>query len=269
MPLAGDSIAGYNVNMEISKSRISLIHSLGQRKFRRRHGLFVAEGAKCVADTIDFFRIKWLCATHEWVESNEALVRTLPDGVLLEATDRHMGQLSSLSSPPQVAAVYEIPDECKAEPEDGRLYLVLDGIQDPGNLGTLVRTADWFGIDTVFASNDTADIYNAKAVQATMGAIGRVRIVYCDVAGLLGSHPGIPAYGTFLDGDDIFTASLDKPGFIVLGNEGKGIGAAVRNLVTERLLIPPALPESHGESLNVAAAGAIVMAMFRRIHSLA
>jgi TrmH family RNA methyltransferase len=142
-----------------------------------------------------------------------------------------------------------------------KLYLALDGVQDPGNLGTIIRIADWFGIDTIFCSHDTADAWNPKVVQATMGSIARVHIIYIDLAELL-SHTTLPVYGTLLDGTDIYRQELTPEGIIIMGNEGNGISAPIRQLITRKLLIP-AFREG-AESLNVAIATAITCSEFRR-----
>lgn len=148
---------------------------------------------------------------------------------------------------------------------DGKLCLALDGVQDPGNLGTIVRVADWFGIDTILCSHDTADIYNPKVVQATMGSIARVNVIYIDLPVLLDKLPsGFPVYGTLLDGSDIYSSSLTTHGIIVMGNEGNGISQSVRDRVTSRLLIPSFASGDTAESLNVAIATAIVCSEFRR-----
>lgn len=148
---------------------------------------------------------------------------------------------------------------------DGRLCLALDGVQDPGNLGTIVRVADWFGIDTILCSHDTADIYNPKVVQATMGSIARVNVIYIDLPVLFDKLPsGFPVYGTLLDGSDIYSSSLTTHGIIVMGNEGNGISKSVRDRVTNRLLIPSFASGDTAESLNVAIATAIVCSEFRR-----
>ena len=177
-----------------------------------------------------------------------------------------MKKISSLSTPPDVIAVFKLPEEdvsdIRLDPES--LTLMLDGIQDPGNLGTIIRTADWFGIDTVICSKDTVDLYNPKTIQATMGSLKRVKVFYTDLEDILNKSEVRNVYGTLLDGENIFERDLNSEGVIVMGNEGKGISDRIRTLVTDPLLIPPAREDSHPESLNVAVATAIVISQFRK-----
>ena len=165
-------------------------------------------------------------------------------------------------------ALLRIPEERQATgptARSGRLSLALDGVQDPGNLGTIIRVADWFGIDTIYCSRDTADAYNPKVVQATMGSLAHVHILYCDLTALLDAlPPAYPVYGTLLDGEDIYRQELSQEGIIVMGNEGNGISADVRRRVNRRLLIPNFHDGDTAESLNVAIATAITCSEFRR-----
>ena len=174
-----------------------------------------------------------------------------------------MARISALSSPSPVLALVRIPESRMEAPRDG-LYLALDGIRDPGNLGTILRVADWFGIDAVYASEDTVELYNPKVVQATMGAVFRVKFFVCDIPSLCSSYPG-PVYGTFLDGENMYGKELSSKGIIVIGNEANGISAATAACVNERLYIPPFPADDPGsESLNAAVATAITVAEFRR-----
>lgn len=176
-----------------------------------------------------------------------------------------MAKMSQFSNPSDVIAVYEMPKKEIDEKEvrDG-LNIVLDNVQDPGNLGTIIRLADWYGIKNIFASIGTVDVYNHKVVQATMGAISRVKVHYCDVPNLLEEYNDLPVWGTFLDGDNIYQSALDNKGFVVFGNEGQGIGQKVAKLVTKRLLIPSWNSGETSESLNVGVATAVVISEFRR-----
>lgn len=249
--------------MELSKAKQALYASLGNRKFRKRYGLFVVEGAKCVSDTISVFSLECLAATPRWAEAHTQLMDMAADKAALTNV-QVLAKISSLSTPPEVIAVYRLPEITeKAELERGALNLLLDGIQDPGNLGTIVRTADWFGFNRIFASYDTADIFNAKAIQASMGSVSRVKVVYCDLEALIDNSHGMAVAGTLLDGKDIFSSDLPSEAAIVMGNEGKGISEAIRRRVTCPLLIPPYNIASHAESLNVGAATAITLALFR------
>lgn len=234
----------------ISKNQLKAVRQLEMKKYRTREGLFVAEGPKVVGDLLRCgFRPAMLFATPEWNGSDAQLV-----------TDDELRKLSFLQHPQQVLAVFPIPDVQPAA-QKSQLALVLDGVQDPGNLGTIIRIADWFGIATIFCSEDTADAWNPKVVQATMGSIARVQIVYCDLQQLL-KDTTLPVYGTLLDGNNIYEQELKPEGYIVMGNEGNGISAPIRQLVTHRLLIPSFRPGA--ESLNVAIATAITCSEFRR-----
>lgn len=248
----------------ISKNRIKLIRSLDLKKNRRATGLFVAEGPKVVGDLLPHFRCEYLAATAEWAEANKQHLPQEWD----EVTRDELARASFLRAPQQVIALFNQPDtntETSQLPSH-QLCLALDDVQDPGNLGTIVRLADWFGIEHIFCSLDTADIYNPKTVQATMGAVARVHLHYQPLDGLIASlSPDTPVYGTFLNGSDIYKTELEQRGLIVLGNEGNGISPAIESLVTQRLYIPN-YPEGRptSESLNVAVATAVVCSEFRR-----
>lgn len=259
--------------MEISKGKINSYRALDKRKNRLEQGLFVAEGEKCVLETLPFFSLQALVATSSWLEKR-LLPLTVAEDKIFTATTRQLSQISSLSTPPAVLAVYRLPDNTLPSPSEikNELVLALDGIQDPGNLGTIMRAADWFGIRHIIASPATADIFNPKSVQATMGAIGRVKISYTPLAEYIADYrksTGNYVYGTLLEGKNIYAAELAAKGMIVMGNEGKGITPEVRELISSALLIPPYPADSQTvESLNVAMATAIVLAEFRRQISL-
>lgn len=251
---------------------IRLVKSLADHKGRREEGMFVAEGSKSVCDTIDAFRPLRLFATEEWLVAHpreEALA--VAAGAVVELCKKgQLRELTSLVATPPVIAVYALPEPPEADPEDARsgLVLALDRVQDPGNLGTILRTADWFGVRSVVASKDTVDQYNPKAVQSSMGSISRMRVAYVEsLADYLEevSESGAPVYGTFLDGKDIYTSPLTETGVVLMGNEGSGIGPSAAAAVTHRLRIPNFPPDSPtGESLNVAIATAVTLAEFRR-----
>lgn len=246
--------------MKLSKTRSGIYASLGSSKMRRRHGLFTVEGEKSVSDTLGAFPLEAIIHVSGCCPNCAIGL----DNVY-EVDEAEMKRLSNLSTPSDVMAVYRLP-ETEVNPDslhlaDG-LYMVLDGVQDPGNLGTIVRTCHWFGIYQIFASCNTVDIFNPKTVQATMGSIARVNVSYCDLSDLFRNNPDLPVYGLLLDGRDIFQSSLGDKGFIVMGNEGNGISTGLRPLITDPLLIPPAGPD-HSESLNVAIAAAITLAAFR------
>ncbi len=249
----------------LSKHKIKEIKSLEQKKFRKRTGLFVAEGPKLVMDLMTGFQPQYIVATHEWLQANG---HALPRGVEVEAVSPDELQRCSLQQHPQdMLCLFRMPDHTAnlAAEADKGLVLALDGVQDPGNLGTIVRLADWFGIGHVFCSTQCADIYNPKCVQATMGAMARVKVTYTELPTALAACKG-NIYGTFLDGKDIYaTEELSSTGVIVMGNEGNGISEQVASLVNARLYIPPYPADAQtSESLNVAVATAIACAEFRR-----
>ena len=252
----------------ISKNQIKYIRQLEQKKFRHREGLFVAEGTKVVGDLLAHYQPHSIFATPEWLSSNATeesskLKDTSSKFKVTIVSPDELRRISFQQHPQQVLALFPIPDSSYHKVES--LTLALDGIQDPGNLGTIIRIADWFGITDIFCSEDTVDAWNPKVVQATMGSISRVHIIYCNLSELIGSLPeDFPVYGTLLDGDNIYTQPLTPHGLIVMGNEGNGISPEIRSKVNRRLLIPSYGQEDTAESLNVAIATAITCAEFRR-----
>ena len=237
----------------ISKNQIKWIRQLEQKKFRKRDGLFVAEGPKIVGDLMRRYKPHTVFATSDWEGSVDVSV-----------SDDELRKISFLQHPQQVLAVFPIPTVTSSI-DTTQLYLALDGIQDPGNLGTIIRIADWFGIKTIFCSQDTVDAYNPKVVQATMGSIARVEVVYTNLAELFTSLPAdFPVYGTLLDGENLYSKQLSAAGMIIMGNEGNGISQPIRLFVHHRLLIPQYSEGDTAESLNVAIATAITCAEFRR-----
>lgn len=238
----------------LTVAEIKFIKSLSQKKFRDSSGLFVAEGEKLVAEALaSRFQVEKVYRREEIGEAA-------------------MARITGLFSPsPALALVHRPDDLSQAKVPEKGLFLALDGIRDPGNLGTILRVADWFGIDAVFCSPDTVDCFNPKVVQATMGAIFRVRIHYTDIPVLCSSAQSIggKVYGTFLDGENFYAKDLsngaDKPSVIVIGNEANGITEKTAACVTDRLYIPPYPADDAGsESLNAAVATAITVAEFRR-----
>lgn len=246
--------------MELSKTKTGIYASLGSKKMRERHGLFVVEGRKGVEDTLGRFEAECVIT----LSGTPAPAGLSASVACYEVSERELRRLSSLSTPSDLMAVYRIPqDGGFSEPEEGSLSLLLDGVQDPGNLGTIIRTAHWFGIKRIYASRDTADLYNPKTVQSTMGSLGRVEVIYTDLEEVVKMNPDLPVYGTLLDGENIYEATLSEHGFIVMGNEGKGISAALRALITRGLYIPPGDSSDCPESLNVAIATAVTLSQFR------
>lgn len=247
--------------MSISANEIKRVRSLSDKKFRDRYGLFCVEGEKMVDEALrSGFDVETVYRKDEIGEEQ-------------------MSRISSLSSPSPALAVVRKPQDINLSSDAalssalGRsgLYLALDTIRDPGNLGTILRVADWFGIDAVFAAPDTVDVFNPKVVQATMGAIFRVKFHYAEIPALCRAavSAGGNVYGTFLDGSDMYEKRLntgkDSPSVIVIGNESNGISDEVAGLVSDRLYIPPYPKNDTGsESLNAAVATAITVAEFRR-----
>jgi TrmH family RNA methyltransferase len=241
----------------LSKNQLKLVRSLELKKNRKKEGLFVAEGPKVVGDLL---RAGFVPHSIFKVQSSGFKVQ----GSSFLITDDELRKLSFLQHPQEVLAVFEIPQSQKPTANSQQLTIALDGIQDPGNLGTIIRIADWFGISTIYCSEDTADCYNPKVVQATMGSLAHVDLVYTDLEALLRQYDG-PIYGTLLDGQNIYQQELSNEGIIVMGNEGNAISPAIRQLVTHKLLIPNYNPSSAtAESLDVAIATAITCAEYRR-----
>jgi TrmH family RNA methyltransferase len=239
----------------ISKNQIKFVRQLEQKKYRKKEGLFVAEGPKVVGDLLRAgFKAHTIFATSEWESQGQTFQ---------EVSEEELRRVSFLQHPQRVLALFFIPTE--SVPSVSSLSLALDDVQDPGNLGTIIRIADWFGIDTIYCSENTADAWSPKVVQATMGSIARVNIIYTDLQELI-SKAQVPVYGTLLDGQDIYTQELSKEGIIVMGNEGNGISAPIRKLINRRLLIPQF--HEGPESLNVAIATAITCSEFRRRYPL-
>ena len=246
----------------ISKATIKKIHALDMRKFRRNERLFVAEGPKLVDELCATMKPVYIAALPEWISEKAKIVSGTEYDIV---TPDELQRASLQKNPQQVIALFPIPEHrfC-TEQLRNELVLMLDGVQDPGNLGTIARIADWFGIRNIICSTDTADIYNPKAVQATMGALARVKFHYTDLIQLLSQYDG-PVYGTFLDGENIYGQELSENGIIVMGNEGKGISQGVGEMINRRLYIPNyPIGTQTTESLNVAIATSIVCAEFRR-----
>ena len=254
-------ILSNNCMASISNNEIKRVKSLQQKKFRDAEGLFVAEGEKMVEEALKSgYQVEHIYRKEDIGE--EAMKR-----------------ISALASPSPVLAVIHKPEdvniadisEILRRVSDGGLYLALDSIRDPGNLGTILRIADWFGVDAVFAAPDTVDVFNPKVVQSTMGAIFRVKMHYVDLPALSESllAMGGKVYGTFLDGQNIYSRHLDTgktaPVMIVIGNESEGISKSMQGLVSDRLYIPPyPVGDPGSESLNAAVATAVTVAEFRR-----
>lgn len=253
--------------MSLSKNKIKYIRSFDSKKVRKEEKAFLAEGPKVTGDLLPVFHCHFLAATAQWLEGHPGIEAE----EIVEVGQEELTRASLLKTPQQVLAIFEQPQyEMNYDVVNSSLSLALDDIQDPGNLGTIVRLADWFGIEHIVCSPNTADVFSPKAIQATMGAIARVKVHYGPLHEFI-SHSGkIPVYGTFLDGENIYRKALSHNGIIIMGNEGNGISADVERLVTDKLYIPSFPPEREtSESLNVAIATAIVCAEFRRTQQAA
>lgn len=248
----------------LSKNKIKHIHSLELKKNRIGEQLFVAEGNKLVADMLPAYECALLVAKPCWM----ATQGDLKADELIVAEEEDIRKASFLKNPQDVLALFRIPKwELDEVQPDKELVLMADGIQDPGNLGTIIRLADWFGIGHIICSNDTSDVFNPKVVQATMGALAHVKVHYTDLQPYLSrlDREKVPVYGTFLDGEDLYDKQLSQHGIIIMGNEGNGIRPELEPWINERLYIPnyPA-EKACAESLNVAIATAVTCAEFRR-----
>lgn len=245
---------------------------------RRKYGLFLVEGRKSVADLVRYcagrFGIEYLVAAPEGEDSALCLAGELADlGIsapeIFSCSPSEMRDISSLTTAPGLIAVCALParrsqEEILARPLPDDLYIMLDGVQDPGNLGTIVRTAHWMGVRRIFASPDTTDLFNPKTVQSSMGSLAAVEVEYVDLPALAAANPGIPVAGLLLEGENIYNVDLPSSAFIVMGNEGNGLSDAMRAAVDIALTIPPYDSADHSESLNVAVATAITLSQFRQ-----
>lgn len=239
----------------VSKNQIKLITSLQQKKYRVANKLFFAEGVKVIQELLESnFALEHLYTTQNDFEEVSNANKTL-----IDVND--LKKISALSSPNSCLAVFKIPVE-KEMIESG-LILALDSIRDPGNLGTILRLCDWFGIHQLVCSKETVDIYNPKVVQATMGSIARVNVNYIDLNAFI-TETQLPIFGTFMDGKNIYKTSLPQEGVIIMGNEANGISSELEKLIQNRLTIPRFGEIQKTESLNVATATAIILSEFRR-----
>ena len=249
----------------ISRNLAKYSHSLELKKNRKKEKAFVAEGGKIVEELLPHFQPLVILGLSSWMDAQAW--DSISPCERYTVTHEELERVSFLQHPQQVIAVFALPDEAASfEIANNQLYLALDGVQDPGNMGTIIRIADWYGIKTIICSETTADAYNPKVVQASMGSIARVRMIYTPLQPLLSSLPQhYPVYGTLLHGENIYTTQLTKHGIIVMGNEGNGIGKETQQHITRSLTIPRFNADEGPESLNVAIATAIVCSEFRRL----
>lgn len=239
----------------VSKNQIKLIRSLQQKKYRKQHELFIAEGAKVIQELIN--------SNYELVNVfvTENIFTEVIGAKRIEITASDLEKITALKTANNCLAVFKIPSE-KTYSTEG-LLVALDDVRDPGNLGTILRLCDWFGITNLICYEDTVDIYNPKVVQATMGSIARVNVSYVNLPQFLQSYTH-PIFGTFMDGENIYKDKLPNQGIIVMGNEANGISAEIENLCTRRIAIPRFGNLQVTESLNVATATAIILSEFKR-----
>lgn len=237
----------------VSKSQIKLITSLQQKKYRDREGLFIAEGPKVISELKEAGLKLHSFFSTEFSEDTSY--------VNFSVTEVELQKMSGLKTANKSLAVFEIPKQATIASEG--LVLALDAIRDPGNLGTIIRLCDWFGVTQLLCSLDTADCYNPKVIQATMGSISRVQVHYLNLAEYL-SNASVPVFGGVLNGQNLYTSEIPKSGIIVMGNEANGISEEVTEALTHKITIPQFGAEQKTESLNVATATAILLSEFRR-----
>jgi TrmH family RNA methyltransferase len=239
----------------VSKNQIKLITSLQQKKYRKQHQLFLAEGKKVIQELLD--------ANYELevLFSTDVLFPSVDKFKFYTISENELKKISALTTPNDCLALFKIPLE--KELVKSGLIIMLDDIRDPGNLGTIIRLCDWFGIETLICSEATVDVYNPKVVQATMGSISRVNVIYANLIESL-NKIDLPVFGTFMDGDNIYEQKMPNEGIIVMGNEANGISQEVEALISKRIAIPRFGKLKQTESLNVATATAIILSEFRR-----
>ena len=237
------------------KQKLKYIQSLGQKKFRQQEKLFIAEGPKLVKELLEAESslVKEVFALKEWISENEKILVKVP---VTEISEVELERISQLTTPNKVLAIARQFDEDIKIITKGKITLALDCIQDPGNLGTIIRTADWFGVEQIVCNKDSAEVYNPKVVQATMGSIARMKVIYTDLKEWLAEQKDVSIIATTLDGQDISSVRKIKEGIIVFGNESKGISADILELSNVKLCIPK---KGKAESLNAAVAVGIIL----------
>lgn len=247
------------INM-LSKSQISFVNALHQKKYRKEHALFIVEGSKSIIEFANSnYVVNIVFHTSEAIEKINKLSPTIK---MQELKSDELKKISTLSTPQDSLALIQLPQKTQVSPDyfKGRFVLLLDGVQDPGNLGTIIRTADWFGLKEIICSTDTVDAYNPKVVQASMGSLARMDIHYLNLEDFISSSTST-VYGAMLEGKSIYDEKFAEDGFIVLGNEGNGISPKVKRLIQNAVTIPRF---GGAESLNVAISAAIICAELKR-----
>ena len=245
----------------ITKSDVKYIQSLAHKKFREEEGVFVIEGTKMVGELIQEFpdKIVHLYATQQWVD--EVVREKILDSKISVIDEMTLGKISQLKSPNQVIAVVKIPTHQSKDNSTSKLTVVLDQIQDPGNLGTIIRTCDWFGVQSIVCSLDTVDAYNPKTVQSAKGSLLRMNIQYADLITYLSSKKGVAIYAAALNGNSIYEIEVKEPSIIIVGNEASGISKEVMVLANQTITIPKI---GKAESLNAGIATAIILSHFTK-----
>ena len=246
----------------LSKTHTKYIQSLQHKKFRDEYGLFLAEGPKVVMDLLNSrkFICKEIFALNNCIQENTELLLLLHEKVVTDVEDFELQKISALSTAHEVVAVFEKTKPVFEINTSSKITLVLDTIQDPGNLGTIIRIADWFGIENIICSIGCADMYNAKVVQSTMGSLGRVNVIYADLVNWLKENDTIKIYSASLEGKDVKSFGKLKDGILIIGNEANGVSDEVMELVNEKITIPRI---GEAESLNAAVATGIILSHIR------
>ncbi|MCL7765125.1 RNA methyltransferase [Polaribacter sp. Z014] len=241
--------------MSISKNQFKLITSLSQKKYRQKHQLFIAEGVKVVQELLNSsFEVETLFCTDDFSSD-------ISESQIIRISDADLKKISNLKTPNKVLGIFKIPD--KKPLVDSGLIIALDAINDPGNLGTIIRLCDWYGVDELICSKDTVDCYNQKVVQASMGSLTRISIRYVDLVEYL-SETQNPTFIADMDGENVYKTSLPKQGVLIMGNEANGVSVEIKKLITHKISIPRFGKTQETESLNVATATAILLSEFKR-----
>lgn len=239
------------IEMNLSKNQIKLITSLQQKKYRQQHKLFIAEGVKVVNELLNSnLQVETIFSTDEHIGFKTQLI-----------SEQDLKKISSLKTPNKILGLFKIPEN-KEYKKDG-LIIALDGINDPGNIGTIIRLCDWFGVSQLICSKNTVDCYNQKVIQATMGSITRVQINYVDLVTFI-SDVTLPVFTADMNGENVYTTNLPKEAILIMGNEANGISSEVKKIIKNKLTIPRFGNLQQTESLNVATATAILLSEFRR-----
>lgn len=240
----------------VTKNQIKRIKNLHQKKYRKEDGLFIAEGIKVINELLQSSFV----LEHVYTDGNYIFNTPKEKQTIVAVED--LKKMSALTTTPSCLAVFQCLPNKSIDFTDW--VLALDDVRDPGNLGTIIRLCDWFGISNLLCSNETVDLYNPKVIQATMGSVSRVNVVYNDLEKVIGENTNTPVYGTFLEGENIYQQKNMQPGIIVMGNEANGISKAIEKLISNKMTIPQFGPLQQAESLNVAMATSIVLSEIRR-----